>query len=235
MNEHDRDARTEPSGTALDERVFLGSCRPVSVRPGGGFPLITQRSLVQIQPPQPTKTRAYGTRRKPFVLRWVCSPQGTRGQSRRFCGACSRRTGFSSRNGGRSWSGPLGSGLFARHGCMWIALGCAGRSVRRRNAAIHGRTRRARALSGALIGHGSCDHDARVERELTQARAGGSFRRKRRDDPGVVDDAVDEEGRGVKMFDDWLNGGFMVSTVVQAKQAFHVRAVRALRVLHGRA
>src|SRR5207249_4300336 len=32
----------------------------------GHVVLITQRSLVQIQPPQPPKTRGYGSRRSPF-------------------------------------------------------------------------------------------------------------------------------------------------------------------------
>ena len=42
--------------------VVCGSLALVSFQKG----LITQRSLVQIQPPQPTKLRGYGTRRDPF-------------------------------------------------------------------------------------------------------------------------------------------------------------------------
>ena len=57
MKDTDRDAPEGHSVAVSQALVFVGSRRFVSVALWAGFPLITQRSLVQIQPPQPNNTK----------------------------------------------------------------------------------------------------------------------------------------------------------------------------------
>src|SRR5438034_294657 len=106
-------------GRARRCAAFCGFYRQESAAVGARRGLITQRTAVQIRPPQPTKTRGYGRTRNPFWVSLGFQPKG-RVPGLAVCCSVPRRA-VARPEQWRSPDIPLKGRVYrAGHGARWV-------------------------------------------------------------------------------------------------------------------